>query len=311
MKNNISLVVSLYEEEGISSFWLNLSNELKKIKNIDFEIIWVNDGSFDKTQILIEEIIKENNKNIIHRSIEFSKNFGHEAAMIAGIDNAKGNAIICLDSDEQHPPAKIKKMIESFNKGNDIVLMERLRREDNSFLKKSLSSFFYKIINFMSSIKFQNNSTDFFLISEQVASILKTNYREQTRFIRGFIQSIGFKSEVLPFEAPSRMHGESNYSYFSLLKLAFNAIFSFSNKPLRISMFFSIIFIIGTIFFSLYTLYMFIYGDTPPSGYTTIVLFMAFSFSLLFLTITVLSLYFEKTIQETRKRPIYIIKKNI
>lgn len=307
---NVSLVISLFnEEKGVLSFWGNLQNELKNNTDKYFEVVWVNDGSYDGTQKLIEKIkADETNEHIKHVIIEFSKNFGHEAAMIAGIDNSNGEAIICLDSDGQHPPSEIPKMLESFNNGNDIVLMERLQRSDNSFLKRMLSSFFYKMINLLSTLKFQNNSTDFFLISKQVGGILKTNFREQNRFIRGFIQSIGFPTEVLAFQAPARLHGESNYSYFTLLKLAFNAIFSFSNKPLRIGILISLLFILFTILFSIYTLYIYLYGETPPSGYTSVILFLAVSFSLLFLTLTILALYFEKTIQEVRQRPIYIVK---
>ncbi|SHK05873.1 hypothetical protein SAMN05444280_15711 [Tangfeifania diversioriginum] len=149
---------------------------------------------------------------------------------------------------------------------------------------------------------------DFFLVSKQVADNLRTSYREQNRFIRGYIQSIGFCSEILPFEAPSRLNGQSHYSYLKLIKLAVETVFAFSNKALRISIFFSVMFIVFTIVFGAYTLYMFMFGNTPPSGYTTIVLLLTFSFSLLFLAITILSLYFEKTIQEMRQRPIYIIK---
>ncbi|MCF8298343.1 MAG: glycosyltransferase family 2 protein [Saprospiraceae bacterium] len=309
----VSVIISLFnEEQGVLTFWSNMEKVLKNTADTDFEVIWVNDGSSDNTQLFIEGIKSSavnSANNIKHILIEFSKNFGHEAAMIAGIDNASGEAIICLDSDGQHPPEKIPEMINAFKDGYEIVLMERLKRADNSFFKRLMSSFFYKIINSLSTIKFQDNSTDFFLISKQIARIFKSNFRDQNRFIRGFIQSIGFPVKLLSFEAPARLYGKSNYSYLALTKLAINAIFSFSNKPLRLSIIISILFIGFTFIFSLFSLYMYLFGNTPPSGYTTIILFLSFSFSLLFLTLTILSLYFEKTIQEMRKRPIYIIKK--
>jgi glycosyltransferase involved in cell wall biosynthesis len=309
-KKKISIVISLFnEEEVIVHFWKGLNNELTKLKHLTFELLWVNDGSTDGTQEKIDAILLElPSEHIEHRALTFSKNFGHEAAMIAGLDHASGDAVICMDSDGQHPASEIRNIVRSFDEGCDIVLMERTQRHDNSWLKKKMSISFYRLINALSTVEFQHNSTDFFLISKQVANILKTDYREQTRFIRGFIQSIGFNKIVLPFEAPARAFGESNYSYYSLLKLAFNAVFAFSNKPLRISMIISVMFILFTSVFSLYTLYMFLFGNMPPSGYTSIILLISFSFSLLFLTITILSLYFEKTINETRKRPIYIIK---
>ncbi len=310
MNKLISIVISLYnEEEGILNFWSSLRQELIKITNVNFELIWVNDGSTDQTQSRIDMLTASHaDRTINHCSIEFSKNFGHESAMIAGIDHAKGDAVICMDGDGQHPPAEIENMLHAYRAGSDFVLMECIQRDDNGWVKRLLSTLFYRLINRLSTIKFRNNATDFFLISRQVADTLKTCYREQNRFIRGFIQSIGFSSVVLPFHAPSRLYGKSNYSLFRLFKHAFNSIFAFSNKPLRISMFFSVVFIVFTVLFGLYTHYMYLYGDTPPSGYTSIIFLMLISFSLLFLTITILSLYFEKVIQEMRQRPIYIIK---
>jgi glycosyltransferase involved in cell wall biosynthesis len=226
MNKMISIVISLYnEEEGVPSFWASLRTELIKITDVNFEVIWVNDGSTDQTQSRVEMLTTSNaDQTITHCSIEFSRNFGHESAMIAGIDHAKGDAVVCMDGDGQHPPAEIENMLHAYRTGSDFVLMECIQREDNGSVKRLLSALFYKVINQLSTIKLRNNATDFFLISRQVAETLKTNYREQNRFIRGFIQSIGFSSVVLPFYAPSRLYGKSNYSLFRLFKHAFNAI---------------------------------------------------------------------------------------
>ncbi len=308
---SISLVISLYNEEaGAYRFWTDLLDALSALDQYRFEVIWVNDGSTDGTQEIINRILSEKvPANITHQPIEFSRNFGHEAAIIAGIDHSSGDAVLCMDSDGQHPPLQIQNMIRAFEDGNDIVLMERVSRDDNGFIKNMMSSAFYRCINVLSAIRFENNATDFFLISSEVAGVLKSNYRERNRFIRGFIQSVGFKSTKLPFEAPARQFGTSNYSLLKLIKLAVNAIFTFSSVPLRISIFFSIAFILLTTLLGGYSLYMYLYGTAPPSGYTTIVLFLSFSFSLLFFTLAILSAYFEKMIQETRSRPVYIIKK--
>ena len=308
---SISLVISLYNEEaGAYRFWTDLRDALSALDQYRFEVIWVNDGSTDGTQEIINRILSEKvPANITHQPIEFSRNFGHEAAIIAGIDHSSGDAVLCMDSDGQHPPLQIQNMIRAFEDGNDIVLMERVSRDDNGFIKNMMSSAFYRCINVLSAIRFENNATDFFLISSEVAGVLKSNYRERNRFIRGFIQSVGFKSTKLPFEAPARQFGTSNYSLLKLIKLAVNAIFTFSSVPLRISIFFSIAFILLTTLLGGYSLYMYLYGTAPPSGYTTIVLFLSFSFSLLFFTLAILSAYFEKMIQETRSRPVYIIKK--
>ncbi|MFM7766405.1 MAG: glycosyltransferase family 2 protein, partial [Bacteroidota bacterium] len=234
---SISLVISLYNEEaGAYQFWSDLRIALSDLNRYNFEVIWVNDGSTDGTQVVINRILSENvPANVKHQPIEFSRNFGHEAAIIAGIDHANGDAVLCMDSDGQHPPLQIQHMIRAFEEGNDIVLMERVSRDDNGFIKNMMSSAFYRCINMLSAIRFENNATDFFLISSEVASVLRSNYRERNRFIRGFIQSVGFKSTKLPFEAPARQFGSSNYSLLKLVKLAVNAIFTFSSVPLRIS----------------------------------------------------------------------------
>jgi dolichol-phosphate mannosyltransferase len=212
--------------------------------------------------------------------------------MLAGIDHASGDAIICMDSDGQHPPKELKNIINAFEDKHEIVLMERTMNHGSNNVNKYLSKRFYKLINKLSDIQFQENSTDFFLISKRVAIIFQEYFREQNRFIRGFVQSVGFDTSVLKFEASSRISGESKYSYKALIKLAINAIFSFSNKPLRLSILISMLFILFTVILSAFSLYQYFFGNKPPSGYTTIIIFMSVGFSL----------------QETRKRPLYIIK---
>lgn len=313
MKNKISIVISLFnEEEGVTFFGNNLITELEKHQDIDFEILWINDGSSDNTQLKVNEITKSCNAiNISNINIQFSKNFGHEAAMIAGIDHSSGDAIICMDGDGQHPQEEIIKMVNQFSQGNDFVLMQRDQREDNSFLKKILSSLFYKVINSMSEIKFKQNSSDFFLISRNIAEILKENYREKNRFLRGFIQSLGFNGATLSYVAPKRQHGESSYSYKKLFKLAISAIFTFSFKPLRLSIYFAFFFIILTVILGGYSFYQYFYGEVPPSGYTTIILFLSFSFASLFSILSIQLMYFEKVIEEMRQSPIYIVKNKV
>ncbi|MCB9197656.1 MAG: glycosyltransferase family 2 protein [Flavobacteriales bacterium] len=310
MNQKISIIVSSFnEEKGLLDFGRSLIEQLKLLAAIDFEVIWVNDGSSDQTGLKISEIGRQYSAtNISHTRIDFSKNFGHEAAMIAGIDNANGDAIICMDADGQHPADQIPKMVDLFNEGKDYVLMYRTQREDNGLIKRTLSSLFYKMINWLSEIPFQKNSSDFFLISKDIADILRTSYREKNRFIRGFIQSLGFTSGTIEFSSPKRTAGESKYSYKKLFKLAISAIFTFSFKPLRLSTYFAFLFIILTVCLSIYSVYQYIYGNTPPSGYTTIVLFISFSFTLLFSILSVQLLYFEKLIEEIRQSQLYIIK---
>ena len=206
----ISIIVSVYNEEQVlHTFYHTLIKVLEEQK-YEYEIIFVNDGSSDSSQDIIDNFISENS-NV--KSILFSRNFGHEAAMIAGIDHVTGKMIICMDSDLQHPPAIIPEIYNRFVMGNvDIINM--VRKE----LRQNLTSkLFYQILNLISPYNFEANASDFFVISERIAKILRDNYRERVRFLRGFIQIMGFKRTTLDFIAPERKEGKSKYSFSKLL----------------------------------------------------------------------------------------------
>ncbi len=306
----VSIVVSIYnEQDGLANFWKTLRGVLQALPDHNFEVLWVNDGSVDGSQHIVDkEILSKQDANISHCAMEFSKNYGHEAAMIAGIDVATGNSIICLDADLQHPPSMIPEILAEQHQAYDIILMSRSARADHSKMKQWMSRRFYKLLNHMSVFEFEENSSDFFCISARVADILRNNFRERNRFLRGYIQAIGFPKITLEYKADARKFGESNYSYRSLFQLTLNALFSFSNKPLRLSLVISVVFILFTILIGGVTLYTYFFGEKPPSGYTTIVLFQSVAFSILFLLVAILSVYFGKNLEETRQRPIYLIK---
>ena len=305
MNPNLSVIVSVFnEEKNLKAFFDKLVHEIKEIET---EIIFVNDGSYDNSLNILNDLKSQNN-NI--KIINLSRNFGHEAAMIAGIDNAKGEYILCLDADLQHPPEVIPKMLEKAKLGSDIVFAKRVSREDGGFFKKLLSKLFYKIINKMSPVRFEPNASDFFLISKRIQLILKNDFRERNRFLRGFIQSIGFKTTKVDFVATKRFAGESNYSLLSLMKLSIGAIVAFSKKPLYIGLYLGIIFAVFSFIIGIYSIIMKFAGTTPP-GYTTLIVVISFLFSILFFLIGIIGLYIGFLFEEQKKRPIYIIDKII
>ena len=300
----LSIVVSVYnEEQTIELFY----NELKKVLNemvINHEIVFVNDGSVDNSLSIMRNIAsKDSNVRIIN----FSRNFGHEAAMLAGIDNSKGDIIICMDADLQHPPSLLPHMLEKYCEGNDIVLTKRLKNQGVKKGRKILTSFYYYILNNISQLEIEPNVSDFFLISREVAIILKNQFRENIRFLRGLILIMGFKKTYLEFVAPKRSAGKSKYSILKLFRLSFSSIAAFSNIPL----YFGIIIGLTTSLFSFlvitYSIIMKFLGHTPP-GYTTIVVLVSFLFSVVFLLIGILGYYIGIILTEVKKRPIYIIK---
>ncbi|MCO6499780.1 MAG: glycosyltransferase family 2 protein [Vicingus serpentipes] len=308
--NSLSVVVSVFNEEAsLNNLWRELYTVLSGIHDVSFEIVFVNDGSKDNSLSVIQSIVEDNQfSKFEFITINFSRNFGHEAAMIAGIDSSKNEAVVCLDADLQHPPKLIPAMIQEYNNGYEIVNTTRIKRMDNGMVKNMFSKFFYKLLNTLSEYSFEKNSSDFFLISRRVADLLKNNFREHNRFLRGYIQTIGFTKTSIPFEAPARADGKSSYSLSNLIKLSFIAIFTFSNKPLRIALFISLFFIFFTTSISVYSLFIFFFGETPPSGYTTLIIFQSVCFTIIFLLIGILSIYFGKSLNEIRQRPIYIIE---
>ncbi|MDA3816605.1 MAG: glycosyltransferase family 2 protein [Prolixibacteraceae bacterium] len=303
----ISIVVSVFNEESIlEKAWKSIKYALSH-NNIDAEVIFVDDGSTDSSLRILNKI-KENEPDAL-KIINFTKNFGHESAMIAGIDHAAGDCIICMDADMQHPPGLIPEMLEKYNEGFHIVNMIREKREDNSWLKNKLSTLFYRFINKLSEYELHENASDFFLISKDVAQTLRNDFRERNRFLRGFIQIVGFEKTTISFIAPVRIGGESKYSFLKLLKLSANAVVSFSKTPLYLGIYIGMFFALFSVILTVYSIYVYFFGDTPPSGYTTLVLFMSISFTILFFLVGIIGIYVGYNFDENKKRPLYIIKK--
>jgi len=303
----LSIVVSVYnEEQTIELFY----NELKKVLNemvINHEIVFVNDGSVDNSLSIMRNIAsKDSNVRIIN----FSRNFGHEAAMLAGIERSKGNAIICMDADLQHPPNQILEMVEKFSNGYDIVIMKRLDNESAGFFRKLFTKSFYFLINKISPIKLEPNATDFFLISREVAKVITNEFHERTIFLRGLLQNIGFNKVTIEFTAPKRFAGKSKYSIFKLFALSFLAISSLSKIPLYTGIFLGVITSIFGLIVTFYSVIMKILGHTPP-GYTTLVVLESFLFSIAFLLIGIVGYYIGIILTEVKNRPIYIVKEEI
>ena len=198
----VSIVVSVYNEENVLSLFYTEIIKVLNENTFDYELIFVNDGSIDNSKNILNGFASENPKV---KTLHLSTNFGHESAMIAGIDYATGNAIICMDSDLQHPPTEIPKMIECFQRQK----MDIINMVNTNTNKKVGSEFFYYFLNKISSHKITNNASDFFLISDRIAQILRKDFRERVRFLRGFIQIIGFNKTTLTFNVQKRRSGKS------------------------------------------------------------------------------------------------------
>jgi len=307
MNKKISIIVSVYNEEEVLFAFYRETIKVLLLIDHSYEIVFVNDGSMDGSRGLLFKIAKDDpNVKVVH----FSKNFGHEAAMIAGIDHASGDYLVCMDADLQHPPALLPEIMKKFEAGYDIINMVRTVNKSAGIVKNITSSAFYKVINRLSDNKLVNNASDFFGISKRVADILRNNYRDKIRFLRGYVQNVGFNTINIEYEAKRRFAGESKYSIRNLFKFSMNTIMTFSNLPLKLGIYAGIMAIVLAIILAIYTVWSFIKVGTP-SGYATTICLICFMFSVLFFIVGIIGEYLGMILSELRDHPIYIVEEKI
>lgn len=300
----LSIVVSVYNEEAALPAFYETAKPVFDGLPWRVELIFVNDGSTDASLSLLEGFA-EKDRNV--RIVAFSRNFGHEAAMIAGIDYASGDGIVCMDADLQHPPECLREIVEKFEEGFEVISMARTENKSAGLLKNVTSAGFYWFINRISEVKLEENASDFFALSRNAADVLRKNYREKVRFLRGYVQNIGFKRTTLTYEASARVAGESKYSLKKLFRFAMNTIFCFSDLPLKLGIYSGLF--VGFLGFLLmiYTIWGRITRGTP-AGYATIVVVLCFMFAMLFVLLGIIGEYIAILFTELKDRPIYIVR---
>lgn len=303
MKKTLSVVVSCYNEElALDQFYQETAGILNKL-HWNYELIFVNDGSQDGTMKILTRL-SELDKQV--KVISFSRNFGHEAAMIAGLDYSSGDGIVCMDADLQHPPEYLPEIVKRFEDGFDVINMVRTKNESAGWFKNLASSAFYHLINVLSDVKFEPNASDFFAISRQAAQVLKDNYREKVRFLRGYVQNIGFNRTTIEYEARVRVAGESKYSIRKLMTFSLNTIMCFSNLPLKLGIYAGCGAGLLGILMMIYTIWSWARVGTP-NGYATTIVLICFMFAVLFLIVGVIGNYIAILFAELKDRPIYIV----
>lgn len=301
-KKILSVVVSVYNEEQALK---DCYAELKRVFDTlswDYELIFVNDGSSDGSLKVIKALAAEDEKV---KLVSFSRNFGHEAAMIAGLDYSTGDGVVCMDADLQHPPECLPRIINAFEEGNEVISMVRTRNQSAGLIKNITSSGFYWLINRISDVHFEPNASDFFAVSRSVAEVLRGNYREKVRFLRGYVQNVGFQKTTLEYEAGVRVAGESKYSLKKLFIFSVNTILCFSNMPLKLGIYAGILSGAAGMAVLVYTLFT---RQGAPSGYATIVVLICFMFAMMFLLIGIIGEYIAILFTELKDRPVYIVK---
>ena len=303
----ISIVVPFFNEGGaINHFYSGMSPILSINIGCNFEVICVDDGSTDST---LAELIKLTKKDTRFHILEFSRNFGKEAALSAGIDFANGDAVIPIDADLQDPPELIIKMVQLWKDGAEVVLAKRVDRSSDSFMKRKTASLFYRLHNKLStSMRIPENVGDFRLMDRIVVDALK-QLPERQRFMKGLFAWVGFKSVTVEYSRSSRSAGETKFSGWRLWNFALEGITSFSLVPLKIWTYLGLF---GAFFAFLYASFIIartlIFGIVLP-GYASLLVVVLFFGSLQLISLGILGEYIGRIYFETKNRPLYIVRK--
>lgn len=299
----ISIVIPSYNESGnIEVITQKLKNELNEKE--EFEIIFVDDGSTDQTLAEIKNLIKIDK---FVEFISFSRNFGHQKALKAGLDHAKGDCVISMDADLQHPPEILHKLIDKWREGYDVVYTIREDTQDISFVKRITSRCFYKIINFISDVDIPFGAADFRLLDRKVVNELK-QFKEKWLFIRGIVSWLGFKHVGIEYRVQPRHTGNSKYSILKMIAFAIQGITSFSILPLRISTMLGVLFSFGSFLYALYVLYIKFFTNAFIQGWTSILMSVLFLGGIQLICIGMIGEYLGKMFIETKERPNYVIR---
>ncbi|MEX0931916.1 MAG: glycosyltransferase family 2 protein [Candidatus Paceibacterota bacterium] len=301
----ISVVVPLYnEEETFGELLERLTTVLSGVK-YQYEVIFINDGSTDKTAELLDRALE---KNSSLRAVHFSRNFGHQSAVTAGIDHATGDAVLVMDADLQDPPELIPDFIKKYEEGFDVVYAVRGTRKE-SIIKRLSYYLFYRLITRMTpEVSLPHDAGDFALIGRNVADVLR-GLPERNRYVRGLRAWSGFKQTGIRYERQERFAGQSKYSYWKLFKLAYDGIFSFSYMPLLLVTMLGFLFSVVAFIGIFVVLYFKLFGEKDIPGFASIAIFVLCLGGAQLLALGVVGEYIRRIYDETKQRPTYIISK--
>lgn len=305
-KEIISVVISCYnEQESIPLFYREIVKTADKMKDLDFEFIFVNDGSNDNTLEVIKDLVEMDSRV---RFISFSRNFGKEAAMLAGLENSIGDYVTLMDADLQDPPSLLPKMYHYITEeGYDSVGTRRVTRKGEPLIRSFFARCFYRIINKMSNVELVDGARDYRLMKRQLVDEI-ISLKEYNRYSKGLFSFVGFKTKWLEYENIERVAGETKWSFWKLCMYAVEGIVAFTTAPLAIASILGIIIcIVAFIAIVVIVLKTLLFGD-PAGGWPSMICIMLFLSGVQLLCMGVIGQYLAKTYLETKNRPIYIVK---
>lgn len=306
-KEKISIIVPCYnEEESLPIFYKEIDKISKEMKVVDFEFLFINDGSRDKTLNILREMAKKDKRV---RYISFSRNFGKEAGMWAGLENATGDFVAIMDADMQDPPSKVKEMYDILSKDKeyDCVGLYTIDHKDYSFFRKICTNIWYKLIAKISNNRQVPGVRDFRLMRRQMVDAI-LEMKEYNRYTKGIFSFVGFNTKWLEFKTCDRVAGTSKFNFWKLFKYALEGIVSFSTAPLVLSAIIGVIFcFIAFVAILVIIIKTLAFGD-PVSGWPSLACIIIFVSGVQLFFLGVIGMYLSKTYLEVKKRPIYIVK---
>lgn len=302
----IAIIIPILDElKTIKLFYNRLKIVIESIKNHNFIICFIDDGSSDESSEVINKIIRTDNRV---KLIILTRNFGKEAALTAGLDHVKADAFIPMDVDLQDPPELINEMISIWSTGVSLVLARRISRKNDTLFKRFTADIFYYIYNKFSSISIPRNVGDYRLMDKSVVDSIKL-LPEKERFMKGIFAWVGYDFHIIDYERPKRSSGETKFEALKLLKLAKDGLFSFSVAPLKISSFLGYIGAIASFIYGAFIIVRTIYYGADLEGYASLITVILFLGSINLIVIGILGEYIGRIFIESKNRPIYLVKK--
>jgi len=289
------------EQDGLEAFYRRLTDAAESIGE-PYEIIFVNDGSTDETPSILHRLASD---DIRVRVVEFSRNFGHQAAVTAGYDYACGRAVISLDADGQHPPEMIPQLVARWREGFEVVYTVRRDTKGISRIRRGLGRLMYRVIRASSGVELTDQA-DFRLLDRRAVDALKS-VREQARFVRGLVNWIGFRQVAVPYTAQERMAGKSNYTLRQLMGMSGAGTFNYSVRPLRIAPYLGAIMLAAAICYAVASLALWPFG-LAPGGFSHLAMGLVALFGLQFLALGILGEYVGRIFTEAKDRPLYVVR---
>ena len=308
-KKKVTLVIPMYYEEKVANeCYKRVKENLDKLENYNYEIIFVNDGSKDKTLSILEGIAsKDSNVKVV----SFSRNFGHQAAVTAGLQYVTGDAIVIMDADLQDPPELIPDMLTLWEKGNEVIYGKRKSREGESAFKLLTAKMFYKTLNALSDVEIPKDTGDFRLVDRKVVDTINS-LPEHNKFLRGLFSWVGYKQIPFEYERKERFAGTTKYPLKKMLKLASDGIIGFSMKPLKLVGILGMLSILASIIILIVAIVLHVNHSTNlVPGWSSLMVVMTFLTGTILLSIWIMSEYIGRIYDEAKQRPQYIVDKTI